>query len=286
MFDLDDHVRTWRQAAAAMLGDNPQLLDELESHLRDEFDRLQSSGRGSAEAWAAAVEKLGRSRQIRDEFVKLHRPSWMPAKLAAGLLAAVVLLLGWFIVSRLAAGAMGPLLAAHVVAVTAGYGAVFAVGFIAAGSALSRAVGLWEERHDRASRAAGTWLGLIALVATFLGVLLGAWWSREHLGRWWGWDVKEIGGLCVLAWSGLLVQCFRSTVSASQSRMCLAVTGNMVVALAWFGPAVQTGSRGYGFGASTMGMALGCFLVGQVLLISLAIAAPGMLRRRRSGAPS
>jgi hypothetical protein len=284
MFDLEENVRAWRQVAGPTLGNDPQVLDELESHLRDEFDRLLSSGHAPAEAWAAAIKHLGRPRQIRDEFLKLDRPSWMPAKLAAGILVGAVLLFACLLAARLAAGAITLLLAAHIVTVTAGYGAVIAVGFIGACSVLRRATGPWEERHDVAFRFAGRWLALVAFVATSIGVVLGAWWSHDHLGRWWGWDVREIGGECVLVWSGLLVQGFRSTESSSQSRMCLAVSGNMIVALAWFGPLLQSGSRGYGSSPSAIGMALSCFLVSQMLLISLALAAPGLLRRGRSGA--
>ena len=284
MFDLEENVGSWRRVAGPTLGNDPQVLDELESHLRDEFDRLLSSGHGPEEAWAAAMKNLGRPRQIRNEFLKLNRPSWMPAKLAAVLLVSAVALLACLIGARLVAGAIAPLLAAHVVAVTAGYTAVLAVGFVGDCAVLRRSSGPWEERHEVAFRFAGKWLGLIALIATSVGVLLGAWWSSEHLGRWWGWDPREIGGECVLVWSALLVQCFRSIESALQSRMCLAVSGNMIVALAWFGPILQTGTHGYGFSPSSIGMGLGCFLVSQMLLISLALAAPGLLRRGRSGA--
>jgi ABC-type transport system involved in cytochrome c biogenesis permease subunit len=30
-----------------------------------------------------------------------------------------------------------------------------------------------------------------------VGVVLGGWWAADNLGRFWGWDPKEIGGLSV-----------------------------------------------------------------------------------------
>ena len=37
MFDLEERIRHWRQAQAHALGGRAEVLDELESHLREEF---------------------------------------------------------------------------------------------------------------------------------------------------------------------------------------------------------------------------------------------------------
>jgi hypothetical protein len=286
MFDLDQHVRSWRQSASGTLGDGSELLDELEAHLRDEFDRLTASGQPAERAWDAAVLKLGSPQNLASEFAKLQRRFWLPAWMAAGSLALFVALLAWFVIARMAQGRFRPLLAAHVTFVAAGYAAVFATGALGICAVLLRAASGWDERQDAALRFAGTGLSLFALVTTLLGVALGAWWAHDNLGRWWAWDIREIGGLCVLAWAGVLLQSFRSPHSTPQSRTCIAVMGNMVVALAWFGP-VFAGTAGAahattnGYPPSSVGMFMGGFLIAQMLVVYLALLPVGILRLSR-----
>ncbi|MDB5293342.1 MAG: cytochrome biosis protein [Phycisphaerales bacterium] len=281
MFDLDQHVRSWRQAAAGTLGNDAQILDELEAHLRDEFDRLIACGQSADDAWAAAVQKLGNPRNLAGEFAKLHHRHWIPAWVATGSLALVVAALTWFMIARLAAGAFRPLLAIHIVLITAGYVAVFAAGFLGVYAVLIRAIAGWNDHQDAALRTTGARIALFAVVTTLLGVTLGAWWARENLGRWWAWDPKEIGGICVLAWSWVLYRCFRSWHSTPQARMCIAVMGNMVVALAWFGPVLPPGLHTYGDPSSLGGMLLGGFLIAQMLVIYLTLLPAGVLRPGR-----
>lgn len=65
-------------------------------------------------------------------------------------------------------------------------------------------------------------------------MVLGAIWAKDHWGRYWGWAVKEVGGLAVLSWLlvGLAMQWCKVGTHAT---MILSVGGNIVVALAWFG---------------------------------------------------
>jgi len=51
----------------------PEILDELENHLREEFLRLRSSGLAQAEAFENAVAKLGDGKLLRQEFAKAGR---------------------------------------------------------------------------------------------------------------------------------------------------------------------------------------------------------------------
>ena len=285
MFNLDQHIQSWRESAARSLGDGEERLDELEAHLRDEFDRLAAAGAAPDRAWDESLRKLGSPQALAGEFAKVGpRPRWLPAWVAAGALALGVLAVAWMVVARLSAGAFRPLLAAHVVSVTAGYGALFAIGFLGICAAVRRAVAGWDDRRDAAFRSTGAALSLLALVATAAGVVLGAWWSRGGLGRWWGWDPREIGGLCALAWAGLLFQSFRWRHSTPQSRMLVAVTGNMVVALAWFGPVLLEATRfaghAYGGPSPTLGMLLGGFLVAQIGVAYLLVLPAGVAGRR------
>lgn len=39
MFDLEHHIAAWRTARAQSLGDKSEAIDELESHLREQWHR-------------------------------------------------------------------------------------------------------------------------------------------------------------------------------------------------------------------------------------------------------
>jgi cytochrome c biogenesis factor len=280
MFDLDWHIQSWRKEAAGPLAATPELLDELEAHLRDEFDRLTAVGESAEHAWACAMRKLGDPRPLAGEFAKLQTGFWLPARLAGVALALVVLLVTGLVVVRLAAGRAGPLLGVHVVLITAGYASLFATGFLGVCAVVARAATGWSERRDAAFRAQGTWLARIAAIATLLGVALGACWAHRYLGRWWAWDPRETGGLCVLAWAFVLLQSFRSADSTPQSRMCFAISGNMVVALSWFGPVQLSGGPHHSYGSPSADMFMGLFLVAHILVIYLALLPPGVLRHQ------
>lgn len=258
------------------------MLDELESHLREEFDRLVASGKAQTDAWDQATRKLGHPQKLAHEFAKLRRPHWLPAWIGSAALAICIGLVTWFVFARVTSGRFSVLLASHVVLITAGYTAVFAIGFMGICAAILRAVAGWNDRQDAAFCHAGARLALLAMIATFIGSVLGARWARDHLGRWWGWDARELGGVCVLTWSFLLWQAFRATEAPPQSRLFLAVMANVVVSVAWFGHMLTDGGQSYGSATMPVGIFLGAFLIMQMLLVYLTLLpaeALGSLRR-------
>src|SRR5207248_1403818 len=131
MFDLDKALESWRASLPAEMRKRDEEVDELEQHLRDAFEERIEAGDAPDAAWTAAVASLGATQQIAREFRKLDRAAriWIPAGLAvcamAFILVSVILVVGSRMRGR-------PLLATHVVFVTTGYCAVFAVGFLAA----------------------------------------------------------------------------------------------------------------------------------------------------------
>jgi hypothetical protein len=64
MFDLEQHIREWRQAQTAALGGRTEAIDELESHLREEMNRLVQSGQAMEQAWDTALTRLGAPGQL------------------------------------------------------------------------------------------------------------------------------------------------------------------------------------------------------------------------------
>jgi hypothetical protein len=96
MPDLEERIREWlRQMLAAGIK-SPALLDELESHLREDLERRMQSGTSGPEAFVAAVEQLGDAAALKNEFEKSGEAKrarsgkyfWRGSALAAGLFVA------------------------------------------------------------------------------------------------------------------------------------------------------------------------------------------------------
>jgi hypothetical protein len=124
------------------------------------------------------------------------------------------------------------------------------------------------------------------LVLTAAGVGLGAWWAHDNLGRAWGWDPLEVGGMSVLIWYGLMMLCLLRRQSDGRAEMLLGVAGNAVVSLSWFGAGMLAARRTYGF---TLSWAV-CLLIGfvllQVVMACLALAPVGSTGWRIKGRKS
>lgn len=265
MFNLEEQVGEWRQDMAAALGGRPEVIDELESHLRAEVDQLVRSGKPPEQAWAEALNRLGPPGRLAEEFAKLRAPSWVPARVALLVSFAAAVLLASLLLTRLWSGAVRPLLAGHVFTVTAGYAAGFAVGALAAWATITRLALGWDAGREQAFRSAARALAIFSVAMTSSGVILGAVWAKQHLGRYWSWDLRETGGLAVLLWGCVLLMCVRRS-RVSVAAMAVAVLGNAVVGLSWFGPPLVERQAAYGQISWMPGLLLGGFVAAQVLL--------------------
>ena len=72
MFNLDQAIVEWRRQMLAAGIKTPVPLEELESHLREEIERQAESGLSEAEAFPAAVHKIGAAQGIQSEFRKVE----------------------------------------------------------------------------------------------------------------------------------------------------------------------------------------------------------------------
>jgi hypothetical protein len=283
MFDLEARIQQWRRRLADALAGRTEAVDELEGHLREEVQRLIEAGRPPEQAWEAALARLGSPEQLAAEFGKVAPPRpapWLPARVVLLALAGLAILLAGVVLAWLQSGRMGALLACHVFTVVAGYSATFGVGALAVWSLLSRAAVGWDARRAEALRSAAWRLSVAALALTAVGVLLGGVWAQEHLGRFWGWDLREIGGLSVLAWNALLAVWLWRRSSGGRTAMLLGALGNIVVCLSWFGPALAAQGHSYGQGGLVAGV-FG-FVALQLVLLTAALVPEGWLTRQRA----
>jgi hypothetical protein len=72
MFDLDQAMAEWRRQ---MLADGIQardVLDELESHLREDLRRRVKPGIGEERAFELAAQQLGEPEALKAEFIKVE----------------------------------------------------------------------------------------------------------------------------------------------------------------------------------------------------------------------
>jgi hypothetical protein len=78
MFDLEQAISNWRKQMLAAGINKTALVDELESHLREETERLMKSGSAPGDAFGAAVDQIGNAILLKKEFRKISGVSiWL-----------------------------------------------------------------------------------------------------------------------------------------------------------------------------------------------------------------
>ncbi len=79
MFDLDQAISKWRRQMFANGIQRTALLDELESHLREDVEERIQSGSDVAAAFELAAQSIGRGPLLKAEFAKLDaKPNLLP----------------------------------------------------------------------------------------------------------------------------------------------------------------------------------------------------------------
>lgn len=74
MFDLEKAIKSWRRKLRSSPAFEDGDVVELESHLRDEIDRLRGEGLSDEEAFQRASEEIGEPDSIGDEMYKTRTP--------------------------------------------------------------------------------------------------------------------------------------------------------------------------------------------------------------------
>jgi hypothetical protein len=71
MFNLDNAISEWRRRMLDAGIKTPEVLDELESHLREETERQMRSGLNDRQAFETAVQQIGKAGALEEEFKKI-----------------------------------------------------------------------------------------------------------------------------------------------------------------------------------------------------------------------
>lgn len=73
MFNLEQAISDWRREMLEAGVKSPEIVDELESHLREDVARRMETGTNVAEAFEEAVQGMGHGSLLKQEFAKLGR---------------------------------------------------------------------------------------------------------------------------------------------------------------------------------------------------------------------
>ncbi len=87
MFNLEQTILEWRRQMLSAGIKTPVPLEELEIHLREEIERQTRSGLNEAEAFEAAVGKIGQAHVLQREFKKVGNDH--------KIMRAILLIIGW-----------------------------------------------------------------------------------------------------------------------------------------------------------------------------------------------
>lgn len=81
-FDLNRSISAWRRRMQEASMSRVEILDELETHLRDSVSALQSKGLNSEEAFLIASRRIGDHEPLAAELTKVHPGEWITSRLA------------------------------------------------------------------------------------------------------------------------------------------------------------------------------------------------------------
>lgn len=154
-------------------------------------------------------------------------------------------------------------LSTHVLCITMGYGWCVMASLLAHAWLVRKAFG----RDTAGLAAAAKIIGVIALLFTAVGTILGGIWADQSWGRFWGWDPKENGALLIVLW---LAWVFHGQIGARlklPAFMAGLAATSVIVAVAWFGVnLLSVGLHSYGF-ISGVAAGLAAFCAVELSLI-------------------
>lgn len=236
MFELETAIRLWRQEMAAALGNRPEVVDELESHLREEMVRASLAGQPAETAWAAAVARLGSPAALAAEFAKTPAAAWRwaPGWICAAVYLVVIVSAAIPMLGMISQRELGMILVPHVFFILAGYLATMTFGGLSAWLTVSRIWGGVTRRRIECLRWWGWRFALAATALCLAGFVFGSVWGRLTLGAFWTNDPREFGGVAMIVWNLLGLAWLARPRSVGRIDLALGLVGNCVVGVSWF----------------------------------------------------
>lgn len=170
-------------------------------------------------------------------------------------------------------------LATHVVTITIGYSSTFLAGLLATVYILRRLLGVENEATEKSLAQMTYGIVCFSLLLSFIGTVLGGIWADQSWGRFWGWDPKENGAFMIVLWHAMILHARWGGYIRRRGLMVMAVFGNVVTALSWFGVnMLGIGLHSYGFMDKAFWWLSG-YCASQLVLMGLAFLPPRPRRR-------
>jgi hypothetical protein len=233
MRELEEMIAEWRRSLGGRL--RADVIEEIEDHLRQKVGEVRGAHHDLETAFATALREIGPPEAFAAEFAKVESKLWWPIKLGIVIMCVIAALLPGFLIARLHDRPLGLLLGVHVFTVTLGYLTVFTVGLFGCCFVFQRSLGEFPvAKANRIARTA-TKFSLVALPLMIVAILLAAIWANLTWGRTWSNDPKELGAVCILAWTIGFIAVERSCAVSARTVMLLAILGNVVVSFGWLG---------------------------------------------------
>lgn len=239
MRELDKGIAEWRKRMAAGGVKRSAVLDELESHLREEIRARMAAGASEDDAFKLAAVRMGDPASVRREFGKIkitrNLPLIIGSALWIGLAVYVVIVNVW----ADSTGRLNLPTSIHIFAVTMGYAATLLAGFVGVCYICQQWLGRMDgERRQSLRRAVSRFVSIAALLVP-VGFIFGTFWTKDHFGTYWIGSAREIWAVCVIGWFAGLWVLQRFTRVSSSILMMLCVIGSMIVNVAWFDPRLR-----------------------------------------------
>jgi hypothetical protein len=238
MFNLNQAIKKWRQEMLAAGVKNPEALDELEIHLREEIRSLASAGASETEAFRLAAGRVGNPGAVAVEFEKSKSGPSLPVILGSTLWTGISVVLAAVLFRKWFDGRLGFLLLAHIFTLTAGYIAAFLTGGLGICYVGFRWFGMASPVRCRALRRAVFLFSAWAAGLVLAGLITGMIWSARNRGQFMTGDPRAIGPLFAAMWLVTFWLVQRSGRMRDHATLLLAIGGNMIVSFAWFGAGV------------------------------------------------
>ena len=138
-------------------------------------------------------------------------------------------------------------LSTHVTTVTLGYSATFVAGLL---GTMHLALRVFKKDYAWGDSVARAAYGILAfaVIASFIGTMLGGIWADQSWGRFWGWDPKENGAILIVLWCAICLHARWGGIVRREGLMQMLVFGNIVTSWSWFGTnLLGVGLHSYGF---------------------------------------
>ena len=257
-----------------------KTLDELETHLRETLAPLLRSGMNETEAFQRAVAQLGSAAALAAEFQKLNQAAWLPARVVSALGIGAALLLALGLATFFHNPKWSLLLVVHIFTVTLGYTTALLTGTLGICFVCQRSYSTFPALRRQQIVRVTFIFGGVATGLTATGTVLGMFWARNHLGRWWAWDPKETSAFCALLWMTFFLLAHRWRGINTRAVLLLSIVGNVMVMLAWFGPFLLPGK--FHIEAPSFASILVTFIMIHLAFVLAGLAPAGWLRTNRA----